>query len=61
MKMKQIKKLADKFIIDNNIENNENDCFLLADFVAFLERENRTRKCGRADGSPQMPILPNLD
>ena len=60
MKMKQIKKLAKRFLEKNDLIGDDEN-FLINDFVAFLERENRTRKCGRADGSPQMPILPNLD
>lgn len=59
MKIKHIKKLADKFIIEHTLLATEAD--LIDDFVNFLKRENRTRKCGTADGSPQLPILPNLD
>ena len=60
MKIKQIKKLAKRFLEKNDLIGDDEN-FLINDFVAFLERENRTRKCGTADGSPQMPILPNLD
>lgn len=59
MKIKHIKKLADKFIKNNDLR--EEDYFLITIFVAFLDCENKIRKCGTADGSPQMPILPNLD
>ena len=59
MKIKHIKKLAKEFCKRDDISPEDIDLIYL--FLNFLKQENRTRKCGTQDGSPQMPILPNLD
>ena len=60
MKMKQIKKLAKRFLEKNDLIGDDEN-FLINDFVAFLERENKISKCGTTDGSPMMPEFPDLD
>ena len=60
MKIKQIKKSAKRFCKRDDISVADRE--LIYWFLDCLKRENKVRKCGTADGSPQIqPIFPDLD